>query len=79
MKAPAVDKTAAYMNKGIKNNPAQNAPKGEDFNETLTKSAPMPGLGMTQHKRAMNKNGTRSHAPHEHLNPSASVFHKIGR
>lgn len=79
MKAPAVDKTAAYMNKGIKNNPAQNAPKGASFEETLTSKPGSAGLGMSQHKRPMNKTGTRSHAPHEHLNPSAAVFHKIGR
>ena len=76
---PAVDKTAAYMNKGIKNNAAQNEPKGESFNETLTKAAPMVGVGMTQHKRKITKTGDRFAVPHEHLNPTASTFHKIGR
>lgn len=76
---PAVDKTAAYMNKGIKNNEAQNAPKGASFNQTLTSKAPNVGVGMSQHKKAMSKTGDRFSVPHEHLNPTASTFHKIGR
>lgn len=76
---PQVDKTAAYMNKGIKNNDAQNSPKGNSFNATLTSQAPDPGLGMKQHKKSISKTGDRFGVPHEHLNPTASTFHKIGR
>ena len=76
---PAVDHTAAYMNKGITNNASKNAPKGVDFGASETSPAPMVGVGMTQHKRKMGKTGDRFASPHEHMNPTASIFHKIGR
>lgn len=81
MKTPksVTDKTAAYMNKGIRNNNAQNSPKGEDFNTTLTKSAPMVGVGMSQHKKPMNEYGTRHHGPNEHMDPSHALFDKLGK
>lgn len=80
MKTPksVVDHTAAYMDKGIKA-PKSGQPKGTDFAESQTKASPMAGLGMSQHKRTMSKTGDRFQSPHEHLNPTAAVFHKIGR
>lgn len=74
---PAVDNTAAYMNKGLKENPKQNAPKGASFNETLTSQAPHVNLGKAQHEKPMNKHGNRHGGPLEHLDPSSSIFHKL--
>lgn len=81
MKAPksVVDKTASYMDKGTSGNPSSNEPKGEDFNETLTKPAPMAGVGMSQHKKPMNKFGTRHKGPNEHMEPSHKLFESLGK
>lgn len=76
---PVVDKTAAYMNKGATNNNSKNAPTGVDFEDSLTNPAPNVGLGMQQHQRKMNKHGSRYNSPHEHLEPTEAIFHKIGR
>lgn len=81
MKAPksVVDKTAAYMNKGIRENPKQNAPKGVSFNETLTHQEPDVGLGMNQHRKKMNEHGTRHKGPNEHMDPSHKLFDSLGK
>lgn len=76
MKKPATDNTPAYMAKGATNNNAQNAPKGNTFDETLTSKPPNPGLGLEYHKRSA-KSGNRHGGPTEHLNPKASTFHKL--
>lgn len=76
---PVVDKTAAYMNKGVTSAPSSNQPKGESFNETLTKPAPMSGVGMSQHKKVMNQHGTRHKGPNEHMDPSHKLFETLGK
>lgn len=35
-----------------------------------------PSIGRA-HEKPMNKHGSRHDGPHEHLNPSASTFHKL--
>lgn len=81
MKTPKaqVDNTAAYMNKGIRNNAAQNAPKGTGFAESEVKPSGHIGLGLSQHKKPMNEHGTRHHGPNEHMDPSHAVFDKLGK
>lgn len=81
MKAPksVVDKTAAYMNKGIKETPAQNAPKGVDFAQSETHPAKHVGLGMNQHRAKMNEHGTRHKGPNEHMDPSHKLFDTLGK
>lgn len=76
---PMTDKSAAYMNKGLTNNASQNGPKGVDFKESEGHSASHVSLGMQQHRRQISKTGDRFNSPHEHLDPSAAIFHKIGR
>lgn len=74
---PAVDNTAAYMNKGATNKNSQNEPKGVSFNETLTHQEPDVSLGMQQHRKVMNKHGNRHGGPLEHQEPNAKLFHKL--
>lgn len=74
---PAVDSTASVMN--AKSGPSKSDAKGVSFNDSLTSPAPNVGLGMQQHQRKMNKHGSRYNSPHEHLEPTEAIFHKIGR
>ena len=74
---PAVDSTAAVMN--AKAGPSKSDAKGVSFGASHTSQAPNPGLGMQQHNRVMGKHGNRHNAPHEHMNPSHSMFEKLGR
>ena len=72
---PAVDSTAAVMN--AKAGPSKSDAKGVSFGASQTSQAPNPGLGMQQHNRTMGKHGNLHGGPHEHLEPSEKMFHKL--